>query len=143
MKVIYKYELPESQTKCIIEMPEGAKVLTVNLQFNALCIWALVDITKPYETREFYVTGTGHPGDFSNQYKYIDTVQFSGGQYIYHIFEKLKEVNDKFIKLLKEFEEAVRQDAWKGGGHPDDMPSITKAYEEDKQNLIDYVKGLE
>jgi len=54
--------------------------------------------------------------------------------------ETKKKKTEDFLKLVEDFEACVRDDAWKGGGHPADMPGITKAYEESKKTLLDYEK---
>jgi hypothetical protein len=47
-----------------------------------------------------------------------------------------------FNRLLKEFEEAANADAWKGGGHPDDIPLIEDDLKEARRNITDYVEEL-
>lgn len=86
-KTIWKFELRPAITK--IEMPEGAQVLTAQMQGNQLCLWALVDPGAKKETRTFEVFGTGHPINEGN-IMYITTFQMSGGAFIFHVFELLK-----------------------------------------------------
>lgn len=38
-------------------------------------------------------------------------------------------------KILERFEIAIEQHAWKGGGHPDDIPGIEEEYENAKKDL--------
>lgn len=70
------------------EMPIGAKVLTVQTQFNCICIWALVDKSETVkETRNFEVVGTGWDFENADKSVYIGTVQAASGNLIWHIFE--------------------------------------------------------
>lgn len=64
-----------------VVMPVGAKVLTVQVQHDVPCIWAVVDPSADRETRRFAVVGTGHPVDRKGPY--IATFQLEG----VHVFE--------------------------------------------------------
>ncbi|KKN27722.1 hypothetical protein LCGC14_0861460 [marine sediment metagenome] len=84
---IYKYPFEVSDTVEIM-MPTKARILTVQTQSNAPCIWALVDGDKPLETRRFRVFGTGHEFNIDPiQSKYIGTFQLMDGGFIGHLFE--------------------------------------------------------
>lgn len=84
-KTIWKYTLSETISTVLI--PKGSKILTVQLQFNEIAIWALINDTETEkEERKFQIIGTGHninhgPGD------YIGTFQMNGGMYVFHVFE--------------------------------------------------------
>lgn len=85
MKEIWKYPLdPISQ----ISMPVQAKILAVQEQCGRPCLWALVNVSNPKETRYFAIRGTGHslPDDPGN---YIGTFQLEGGAFVFHVFEIL------------------------------------------------------
>lgn len=71
-------------------MPEGAKILAVEAQYEKPCMWALVDPNQETETRHFEVFGTGHPihYDSRNIRKYIGTYQLNNGGLIFHVFER-------------------------------------------------------
>jgi hypothetical protein len=80
---IYKYEIG-IMDKQSIQMPQGAQILTAQVQRGQLYIWALVNILAPTETRTIAVYGTGnalpkHLGD------YIGTVQMP--PFVWHIFD--------------------------------------------------------
>lgn len=80
---IYKYQLENSHNT--IEMPIGAKVLTMQLQNGIPCIWALVDQKLTYEKRKFEVIPTG-PYFYDNYpLTYIGT--FQNGDFVGHVFE--------------------------------------------------------
>jgi hypothetical protein len=41
------------------------------------------------------------------------------------------------------YEEAVREDAWKGGGHPDLIPRVERNLKDAETALVNYVRELE
>jgi hypothetical protein len=85
MKTIHKYRLYNT-----IALPEGAQVLTVQLQEDEPYLWALVDDFNPFEKRNFQTVGTGWDLEaraYSNRV-YIATFQQNG--FVWHVFEILK-----------------------------------------------------
>lgn len=88
-KTIWKFKL-ETKDNNIIQMPKGAKILTVEAQYEKPCMWALVDPNQETETRHFEVFGTGHAirYDARNIRKYIGTYQLNGGSLVFHVFER-------------------------------------------------------
>lgn len=89
MTRIFKYELFDFGTRfredwVEVQMPQGAKVLSVGMQGLKLCIWAIVDTDVPNEGRLFSVYGTGFKISPQN-------LQFVGttfmGNYVWHLFE--------------------------------------------------------
>lgn len=88
MKTIWKYQLKISEDQRI-EMPAGAKILSVQAQNKVPCLWALVDPEAEKEKRFFEVFGTGNP---IKEYevtsrKFIDTFQAYCGSLVFHVFE--------------------------------------------------------
>lgn len=92
---IWKYPLKITD-KQILQMPEGAKLLSAQMQGNTLCLWALVNPGAPTQPREIEVFGTGNPmlvqlGDcaFGAQVErhYISTA--IAGALVWHIFERV------------------------------------------------------
>jgi hypothetical protein len=73
-----------------LKMPEGAKVLSVQVQDGVVCIWAKVNTARPLKTIHFGFTGTGieqHPGvRFA---PFIGTVQL--GPLVFHLFGGVQE----------------------------------------------------
>ena len=70
-----------------VEMPQGAEILSVQMQDNHPYAWAQVDTDKPFELRYFTSILTGHeilPNDLKFM-DYLATVQ--QGLLVYHIFE--------------------------------------------------------
>jgi len=87
MKAVWKFPLQaiDGQT---VEMPEGAKILCVQVQNGVPCMWAVCDpaVTVRKEKRYFAVVGTGHPHDVIPK-DYIGTFQLEGGGLVFHVFE--------------------------------------------------------
>lgn len=69
-----------------VSMPDGAKILCVQTQGNALQLWALVDPSRPKSFREFEVVGTGCEIGEGGR-RYIGTAQTYGGEFVWHVFE--------------------------------------------------------
>jgi hypothetical protein len=89
MKRIYKYELEENS----VEMPIGAKILSIQMQNNRAYIWALVDTDAECEFRYFVMIGTGHDFPQVDAFTYINTIQ--DGRFVWHIFELVKKEIEK------------------------------------------------
>ncbi len=82
--VIWKYPF-EVTNSFLVEMPTGARILSVQVQGGQPCMWALVAPGFPSEGRRFNVYGTGHPirkdpGEF------VGTFQLSDGALVFHLF---------------------------------------------------------
>lgn len=84
-RTIWKYPLVAT-TAIDLEMPKGARVLTVQTQNHAPVMWALVDPAAAKELRRFRVVGTGHEGA-PDRGTYIGTFQLQGGSLVFHVFE--------------------------------------------------------
>jgi len=87
MKRIYKYPLELTDTQ-FVELPLGAEILTVQMQGDRLCLWAMVN-TLPEaikKNRRIEIIGTGNPVP-TGVLKYISTFQMMGGGLIFHAFE--------------------------------------------------------
>ena len=86
---IWKYPIVVAD-RVAITMPPGAQFLTAQVQHGTLCLWALVDDTKPdSETRTIAIYGTGNPIPDSPG-KYISTFQLFGGDLVFHAFELIE-----------------------------------------------------
>lgn len=89
MKTIYKYPL-KIQDKQIVSMPIGAQILSVQVQGEVVCIWALVEPRLPKREIEFQMLGTGHDaGHINANYLHIGTVQLDNGKLVFHVFRYL------------------------------------------------------
>jgi hypothetical protein len=85
---IYKYTLETTDVQ-EIPMPEGAEILTVQMQFDEPQLWALVNPDNPPVTRVIETIGTGNPIREAER-NYIGTYQLQGGRLVFHVFEQLK-----------------------------------------------------
>lgn len=87
MKTIYKYSF-EVANELMLDLPEGAQVLSFQNQQEQPCIWALVDTDHVSKPRYFRVIGTGHPAhDIDSRYQFVGTAQFLSGSFLAHLFE--------------------------------------------------------
>ncbi len=85
---IFKY--PVSLTDdVVVEMPESAEVLGVQVQQGKAVMWALVDPDASAIARRFRLVGTGHPinGQERYQLRYVGTFQLAEGSLVFHLFE--------------------------------------------------------
>lgn len=89
-RVIWKYRIPEYDgrgmitSRPVIDMPDGARILTLQLQDDEPTLWAVVDPERVAAPRSFVIVGTGHPvpedvGD------YVGSWQWPG--LVWHLFE--------------------------------------------------------
>lgn len=83
MKTVWKYTLTPEAT---LEMPVGAKILSVQAQQDEVVMWALVDTEAKLEKRGFLVYGTGNQIPYHNV-QYLGTAQLSEGSLVFHVFE--------------------------------------------------------
>lgn len=83
MNTIWKYILPFDLSRNLL-MPEGAQVLTAQLQDGRITLWARVSPPGPMTTRRFLIVETGHPVDLTDTH-YIATVQ--DAECVWHVFE--------------------------------------------------------
>jgi hypothetical protein len=84
MKTIHKWTLTPGSTD--LHMPEGANVLTVQMQGDQPQLWALVDPAQPKTWRTFEIHGAGHSLP-ENPGEYVATFQMDGGELVLHVFE--------------------------------------------------------
>jgi len=79
MKTIYKYSVHA------LDMPIGAKILSVQMQDGRIVLWAEVDPDVATEPCVFEVFGTGQQMTDTNR-QYIGTVQ--DGPMVWHIYRR-------------------------------------------------------
>lgn len=80
---IHKYTLKSDVNK--IQIPEGGIVIDSQLQHGEPVMWVQVDPTKEKVTRSFMFIPTG--GNVTDKMVYIKTVQFHGGNLVFHLYE--------------------------------------------------------
>lgn len=80
---IWKYPF-EIADRFVLQLPQGARVLSVELQDEQPCLWAMVNAESTEELRRFALVGTGHllPNGIST---YIAT--FQQPPFVWHLFE--------------------------------------------------------
>lgn len=88
-KRVFKYVIEVSGFQ-EVEMPSGADILTAQIQYDKICLWALVNDDNPKEKRRIIVAGTGHPIEYEGILAFIGTIQELNGQLIWHVFEEIK-----------------------------------------------------
>ena len=84
MLTVYKYPVTVT-SRFEIEMPD-AQLLTVQMQYGCLQLWALVNTETPLRKRRFRLVGTGQPFE-ERDFKYIGTCQLQDGALVFHLFE--------------------------------------------------------
>ena len=86
MKRIFKYQLQINDLQNL-NLPVGAKILSVQAQRGIPCLWALVDDSeKEYSDVKVSMYGTGHPiseKELKNK-MFAGTVQI--GELVLHVF---------------------------------------------------------
>lgn len=87
MKTVWKFPLPWDDNFSMA-LPDGAEILTFQVQYGEPTIWALVDPSATMVKRHFSVVGTGHEKENITKEGYIGTVQ--SGKYVWHLFETWK-----------------------------------------------------
>lgn len=87
LMVIWKWTLLQKERQTIL-MPEGAKILTVQVQDGNPQLWALCQENSdvPKQKREIAIYGTGNPVPEPNG-TYISSFQLEGGAFVFHAFE--------------------------------------------------------
>ena len=82
---ILKYYL-SSIDRQKIKMPQGAEILSIQLQRGTITLWAVVDPTAALIEREFVLLGECAPIKDRNDLRYIGTVQNDNGSLVWHVF---------------------------------------------------------
>ena len=86
MKRIFKYPLPVKDL-VFLDLPGGAKVLSVAEQANEIVLYALVDDEmQSAERQAFRIVGTGHPCEDVPPMTFLGTVKLYGGTLMFHVF---------------------------------------------------------
>lgn len=89
MKTIWKYPL-EITDEQVVEMPQGANILSVQSQGSQLCLWAIVFPNRAsMRERTITIYGTGHAMRTDCEEKFLATVQQDGGALVWHVFERV------------------------------------------------------
>lgn len=86
---IFKYTLEKTDKQKLL-LPLGARILSVQVQYNSPQLWALVNEKEKF-TREVTIStyGTGNPipvKDAEDMGTYLGTYQVFDGDYVFHVF---------------------------------------------------------
>lgn len=82
-KMIWKFPL-RIQDEQLVEMPEGAEILSVQMQNDVPCAWALVDPIAARDQVKILCRGTGPPVNGATADRFIGTIQ--AGPFVFHFF---------------------------------------------------------
>ena len=103
--MVWKYPLSMIRVQ-ELELPANAHILTVQVQRETPCIWALVDETMPLERRRIMIFGTGQPDeDLGKLINYIGTFQMLDGDFVWHVFESVLDARLANAEAFVEHEE--------------------------------------
>ena len=93
MLTIHKHTLGPGLN--IIELPEDATVLDVQVQWEQPQMWTLLNTDKPKVGRRFIIKGTGHEIDVESEgLDHCGTFQINGGTLVWHVFELIRKEAD-------------------------------------------------
>ena len=82
---IWKYNL-NIEDHQVIEMPQRARLLSVDVQRGVPRLWAEVDQKAPLEKRRIWVMGTGNPLPKDLTFDFIGTLLLHDGELVLHVF---------------------------------------------------------
>lgn len=80
---IYKYALLVEDYQ-ELDLPLGARVLSVGVQAGEIVIWVLVDETAAPAKAGFWIRSTGHDATGMSFVRFLGTVQH--GPLVWHVF---------------------------------------------------------
>lgn len=84
MRVIHKQTLQGFRPS----IPNDARILSVQMQGNGMCVWYTVDPEAPaLPVKRLLVVETGGEVPAEDQYTFVATVQ--DGPFVWHVFERL------------------------------------------------------
>lgn len=85
MLTIFKVKMT-IQDEQIIFIENGARFLTIQIQYGEPVLWVVVDPNAPSVERKIYIRGTGHMLGEAEQAYYVGTFQLEGGAFVGHVF---------------------------------------------------------
>jgi hypothetical protein len=86
VNTIHKYEV-RIDDEFAIDMPKGARLLSVQTQGGIPFLWALVDTDAKQTLRTFALRGTGHPAGGLDFEPFVGTFQLNNGALVFHLFD--------------------------------------------------------
>ena len=88
MLTVYKYTLVVQDEEQHYQLPQGAKIIHCDTQYERITFWALVETDRELEDAWFIVRGTGSPIPVNKEWGYIGSCLVAAGQLVWHIFKK-------------------------------------------------------
>lgn len=85
MRAIHKFPLKVTDYQKI-QLNKEAELLSVQVQKNIPCLWALVEPNNPTTEITIRIIGTGHPIEEDEKLSFINTIQLLDGTLIFHVF---------------------------------------------------------
>jgi hypothetical protein len=89
MRKVFKYTVPLNE-EFSLDIPWGAKILTVQALDGEPFVWALVDPDARARAVPFRLANTGEAINEAHELRYVGTFQLRDGGLVYHLFEVLK-----------------------------------------------------
>ncbi len=83
-QVIWKFELPV-EDNIVVRMPDGAQIISVDVQREIPCLWAIVDPAAALVDRNFVLRGTGH--ELGIVGGHVGSFLLYSGAIVFHLFE--------------------------------------------------------
>lgn len=89
--IIWKYTLepPDSGDIAVLNIPEGAKILSLQVQDGHPRLWVLVDDKQPKQKRLFRILPTWYHFQLKPEMNFIGTFQLDDEGLVFHVFEIL------------------------------------------------------
>lgn len=87
---IFKHHINLNLREQMIPMQDGARILSVQMQYGECQLWAVENKEAPRVARRIEVLCTGAIVDDADKLAFIGTVQVDGGSLIFHVFERVK-----------------------------------------------------
>ena len=84
---VCKYHVPIVDNFSL-DLPRGAKILSVQEQNKKACLWVLIEKATPTVKRFFRLAGTGnYIKESSDKLNFVGTFQLLDGNFVGHLFE--------------------------------------------------------
>lgn len=89
MQRIFKYPVLSTDIQTL-NLPLGARILSVQAQKDNVFLWALVDDAETrLSSHTIHVVGTGNPPPFGiHKMTHLGTVQLYEGALVFHVFQE-------------------------------------------------------
>jgi hypothetical protein len=87
--MLFKYPLPTAEDVSTLDlpMPAGARILSLQVQRDTVCLWAMVDPNARETTRRLCIRETGQSCEGLSRAPFLGTFQLNGGTIVGHVFD--------------------------------------------------------